>query len=194
MEKNCMNKTKIGKLPENLFMPYVATAVVVLAAAAHWIVKLDNGMKSTASCAASCLLCPNVGDSVLCVQLENQVVILAILKQADSTQQHYNFAAQCSLTCADNTAILAAKHLTIESKQQINRVDHVQNFHSTVLNEVELHQLSAGTMVESVRELKQQVLGDLHTFVQEDYRIEAKRALIYGEEFVNVDGKQINLN
>jgi hypothetical protein len=49
-------------------------------------------------------------------------------------------------------------------------------------------------MVESVADLKHQILGDLHTLVNQTYRLDCDTAAIYAEDDFKIQAEQIQMN
>lgn len=84
-----------------------------------------------AQLAASCLLKPQVGDTVLLAHIEGgAAVILSVLYRNESSQAHLVLPAQSTLDCAESLTVRATAALSLQSGQAMNVDAHDLNLRS----------------------------------------------------------------
>ncbi len=205
------------------FAPVLMSGTICMAADHTWVV--DTGLeKYSAGKAPSCLLRPQMNDTVLCTQLQaNEVLIIAILAQANPLQQHYDFAQQVGFTINEGALCVRSEHLELNSLystqvhspllkvsaqestvtlehlqyhgEQISlQVKQAQHHYQFLQKNAETYHINAHDMVESVADLKHQILGDLHTLVNQTYRLDCDTAAIYAEDDFKIQAEQIQMN
>ena len=202
--------------------PELHTGLVMLTTEVNWIVEI-GGQKCTATRAASCLLRPSVGDTVLCARVDQSHYIVAILTTTHEAIRQYDLANNTHLRADDTHLSLHAEHVVVHGTQtttvqtealqlqatqatiklatlsyQGERIDsdvgHLRAHYHLLEQDIATSQLRAKLVLESIAELKHQVLGDMQIVVREGYRLSSSTVNIYADDDVRVQGKQINLS
>jgi hypothetical protein len=203
-------------------MPEISVGVVNKNINNGWQITTTNDC-ITAIKAASCLLTPAIGDEVLFVQVPpSRAFILAVLSQANITQQTYHLSPMVALTANDGQLNLQAQSLNCITAESIsltsnslhffaerakvnvsnydfnaeyvhNSIAHLQNTVAVCDETISNYNFNAEQVFEYVTEIQHQVLGNYHSIVQQNYHLDCDTMDVYAEGDIKLQGDQIAL-
>lgn len=164
---------------------------------------IDHKMRN-AELAASCLLKPEIGDTVLVTLLDNgQAVILSVLFRDDSQKARLTLPDQSTIECKNELTIQSAASLSLQSGNnlQMDAVDLAVNSCNATANFVNLNTITdkaevccrllttLGQSAISAFKTFTQCVGQSHKMIAENEETHCKNSTLVAEENATVMGE-----
>lgn len=197
-------------------------ALVIGGGNENWIIQTD-----TATCkarkAVSCLVCPEIGDKVLSVQLSSgSSSILAIIERKQSQTTHLKFDGDVKMSSNESISIVASQRLDALSGDKMNLDSNALNIRSNS-SSVQFDKLNVtgneanhsinkirvlAKYLETVSETSKQVMkhsfrlvsglesvsaGEILQNVKKRFTVQSRQVSMLAEEDAKVNGKRVHL-
>lgn len=176
---------------------------------------LADGVSLSAQQAASCSLCPEVGDEVTLIHLsDGRAFIIAVLLRASNSPQTHSFPEGLTVDLGSQAQFVSSGELGFTSETFTTSANEIginakhmklvggimdlvarswQFFGRTIFASVEQVNQQLGQSSRLVRGHDETVSGSIMTQAKNTHITQAKEIVTTAGESVRIDGKQINL-